>query len=73
MPRPRFEDQDKTRLDPARGQSSIAAHWSSRRGADGKSPDGTKLAERLKNEGRGNPRIEGLPAADWVMIDAATW
>ena len=30
----------------------------------------TKLAERLKKQGRGSPRIEGLPAADWVLIDA---
>ena len=30
----------------------------------------THLAERLKKEGHGNPRIEGLPAADWVLIDA---
>lgn len=30
----------------------------------------TKLAERLKKDGRGSPRIEGLPAADWVLIDA---
>ncbi|PEQ12229.1 ribosome silencing factor [Novosphingobium sp. PC22D] len=29
-----------------------------------------KLAERLKNAGFGNPRIEGLPAADWVLVDA---
>ena len=29
-----------------------------------------KLAERLKKEGHGSPRIEGLPAADWVLIDA---
>ena len=30
----------------------------------------TKLAERLKKDGFGAPRIEGLPAADWVLIDA---
>ena len=30
----------------------------------------TKLAERLKDAGFGSPRIEGLPAADWVLIDA---
>ena len=29
-----------------------------------------KLAERLKHGGHGNPRIEGLPAADWVLVDA---
>lgn len=29
-----------------------------------------KLAERVKHGGYGHPRIEGLPAADWVLIDA---
>ena len=39
---------------PLEGKSSIASH----------------LAEKLKQAGHGNPRIEGLPAADWVLIDA---
>ena len=29
-----------------------------------------KLGERLKQAGFGNPRVEGLPAADWVLVDA---
>ncbi len=29
-----------------------------------------KLAERVKHGGFGHTRIEGLPAADWVLIDA---
>lgn len=29
-----------------------------------------KLAERIKQAGFGPARIEGLPAADWVVIDA---
>lgn len=29
-----------------------------------------KLGERLKEGGFGHPRIEGLPAADWVLVDA---
>jgi len=29
-----------------------------------------KLAERIKHAGFGTPRIEGLPAADWVLVDA---
>ncbi|WP_324740769.1 ribosome silencing factor [Tsuneonella sp. CC-YZS046] len=29
-----------------------------------------KLAERIKRSGRPGPRVEGLPAADWVLIDA---
>ncbi|USI74479.1 ribosome silencing factor [Sphingomonas morindae] len=30
----------------------------------------TKLADRLKGELGRTPRIEGLPTADWVLIDA---
>ena len=29
-----------------------------------------KLAERIKAETGRGPRIEGLPTADWVLIDA---
>jgi ribosome-associated protein len=29
-----------------------------------------KLAERVKRAGYESPRVEGLPAADWVLIDA---
>lgn len=29
-----------------------------------------KLAERVKAAGFGHVRIEGLPAADWVLVDA---
>ena len=29
-----------------------------------------KLAERIKQAGFGSVRIEGLPAADWVLVDA---
>ncbi|MBT0668810.1 ribosome silencing factor [Novosphingobium profundi] len=29
-----------------------------------------KLGEKLKANGFGSPRIEGLPAADWVLVDA---
>src|SRR5690242_9863758 len=31
-----------------------------------------KLGERLKQGGFGHPRIEGLPAADWVLVDAGS-
>ena len=30
----------------------------------------TKVAERIKDSVGRTPRIEGLPAADWVLIDA---
>jgi ribosome-associated protein len=29
-----------------------------------------KLAEAIKQAGHGPVRIEGLPAADWVLLDA---
>ena len=29
-----------------------------------------KLAEKVKQNGHGPVRLEGLPAADWVLIDA---
>lgn len=28
------------------------------------------LVERLKDSGRGRPRVEGMPACDWVLVDA---
>ena len=31
-----------------------------------------KLGERIKHGGFGNARIEGLPAADWVLVDAGS-
>ncbi|MFC0206264.1 ribosome silencing factor [Novosphingobium soli] len=31
-----------------------------------------KLGERMKDGGFGHPRIEGLPAADWVLVDAGS-
>ncbi|WP_374410195.1 ribosome silencing factor [Novosphingobium colocasiae] len=31
-----------------------------------------KLGERLKRGGFGGPRIEGLPAADWVLVDGGS-
>ena len=31
---------------------------------------GDILAERIKAAGFGHARIEGLPAADWVLVDA---
>jgi ribosome-associated protein len=29
-----------------------------------------KLIERLKEEGVGDTRVEGMPLCDWVLIDA---
>ena len=57
---------------PLEGKSSIADHMviASGRSTRQVASMATKLAERLKKEGHGTPRIEGLPAADWVLIDA---
>jgi ribosome-associated protein len=57
---------------PLEGKSSIADHMviASGRSTRQVAAMATKLAERLKKEGHGTPRIEGLPAADWVLIDA---
>ncbi len=57
---------------PLEGKSSIADHMviASGRSTRQVASIATKLAERLKQGGHGNPRIEGLPAADWVLIDA---
>ena len=29
-----------------------------------------RVMQDLKDKGFGNPRVEGLPACDWVLIDA---
>ena len=29
-----------------------------------------QLVEKLKATGHGNPRVEGLPHCDWVLVDA---
>jgi ribosome-associated protein len=57
---------------PLEGKSSIADYMivASGRSTRQVASIATKLAERLKNGGFGSPRIEGLPAADWVLIDA---
>lgn len=57
---------------PLGGKSSIADHMivASGRSTRQVAAMAGKLAERLKRGGHGAPRIEGLPAADWVLIDA---
>ena len=57
---------------PLAGKSSIADHMviASGRSTRQVAAMAQKIAERLKKEGHGNSRIEGLPAADWVLIDA---
>ena len=57
---------------PLAGKSSIADHMviASGRSTRQVASMATKLAERIKQSCGRTPRIEGLPAADWVLIDA---
>jgi len=57
---------------PLEGKSSIADHMviASGRSTRQVAAMAMKLAEMLKRGGHGSPRIEGLPAADWVLVDA---
>ena len=57
---------------PLEGKSSIADFMviASGRSTRQVASMAQKLAERIKHAGFGNARIEGLPAADWVLIDA---
>jgi ribosome-associated protein len=56
---------------PLEGKSSIADFMviASGRSTRQVAAIATKLAERVKAAGYGSSRIEGLPAADWVLID----
>ena len=57
---------------PLAGKSSIADHMviASGRSTRQVASMATKLAERLKQDYGKIARIEGLPTADWVLIDA---
>jgi ribosome-associated protein len=57
---------------PLEGKSSIADHMviASGRSTRQVASMAQKLAEEIKKAGFGHCRIEGLPAADWVLIDA---
>lgn len=54
------------------GKSSIADHMviASGRSTRQVASIAQKLAERIKQDGHGSVRLEGLPAADWVLLDA---
>ena len=56
---------------PLKGKSSIADYMvvASGRSSRQVASMAQKLAERIKKAGR-NAHIEGLPSADWVLIDA---
>lgn len=57
---------------PLEGKSSIADHMVivSGRSTRQVAAMAQKLSERIKQAGFGHVRIEGLPAADWVLVDA---
>ena len=57
---------------PLEGKSAVADYMviASGRSTRQVAAIAQKLAERIKHGGFGNSRIEGLPAADWVLIDA---
>ena len=57
---------------PLEGKTAIADHMviASGRSSRQVASMAQKLAERIKQAGFGNARIEGLPAADWVLVDA---
>jgi len=57
---------------PLAGKSTIADHMviASGRSTRQVASMATKLAEKIKQETGRTPRMEGLPTADWVLIDA---
>ena len=57
---------------PIEGKSTIADHMVLATGRSTRqvAAMAQKLAEKIKQGGFGNARLEGLPAADWVLIDA---
>ena len=57
---------------PLEGKTAIADHMviASGRSTRQVTAMAEKLAERIKHAGFGSSRIEGLPAADWVLVDA---
>ncbi len=57
---------------PLAGKSSIADHMviASGRSTRQVASMAAKIAERIKTEFGRQARIEGLPTADWVLIDA---
>lgn len=57
---------------PLAGKSTIADYMviASGRSTRQVASMATKLAERIKQTTGRTPRIEGLPAADWVLLDA---
>ena len=67
------EDQAQETISiPLAGKSSIADHMviASGRSTRHVSAIADKLAQRIKQEAGRSVRVEGLPNADWVLLDA---
>ncbi len=67
------EDQAQETISiPLAGKSSIADHMviASGRSTRHVSAIAEKLAQRIKQEAGRQVRVEGLPNADWVLLDA---
>lgn len=66
------EQAQETISIPLAGKSSIADHMviASGRSTRHVAAIADKLAQRIKQEGGRPVRVEGLPNADWVLIDA---
>ena len=54
------------------GKSSIAEHLVVASGRSNRhvSAVADRLLRDLKDAGQGNPKVEGMPACDWVLVDA---
>jgi len=67
-----YDQAAETVTIPLAGKSSIADHMviASGRSTRHVAAMAQKLAERIKREAGGQVMIEGLPNADWVLIDA---
>jgi ribosome-associated protein len=57
---------------PLAGKSTIADHMiiASGRSTRQVASMAQKIAQRIKTDFHRSPRVEGLPTADWVLIDA---
>ncbi len=57
---------------PLEGKTAMADHMVIASGRSNRqvAAIAQKLAERIKQAGKGPVRLEGLPTADWVLVDA---
>jgi ribosome-associated protein len=55
-----------------RGKTSLADHMIIATGRSDRHVGAIaqQIIDKLKDEGRGTPRVEGFPHCDWVLVDA---